>query len=53
MALSFEESKKQAEAATPTLMSLSSNATTFASENWTKPINSFFILKLIKKNIKL
>ena len=40
MALSFEESKKQAEAATPTLMSLSSNATTFASENWTKPINS-------------
>lgn len=42
MALSFEESKKQAQelAATPTLMSLSSNATTFASENWTKPINS-------------
>ena len=45
MALSFEESKKQAQeqaslAATPMLMSLSNDATTFASENWSKPNNS-------------
>ena len=42
MALSFEESKKQAQeqaslAATPMLMSLSNDATTFASEHWSKP----------------
>ena len=47
MALSFEESKKQAQeqatlAATPMLMSLASSASTYAVENWRKPTNASF-----------
>ena len=47
MALSFEESKKQAQeqsslAATPMLMSLSYDANTLADETWQKPKNASF-----------
>ena len=46
MALSFEESKKQAQeqttlAATPMMMSSSANMSTFATESWNKPSNSY------------